>query len=49
LLQASESVHVISQWLVNASVVVTLTVYAHVPPGDQRRAATRFAELAEVA
>jgi hypothetical protein len=27
----------------------TLTVYAHVLPGDQRRAAIRFAELVEVA
>ena len=28
--------HVVSQRLGHASVVVTLTVYAHVLPGDQR-------------
>ena len=49
LLQAGEPVHVVSQRLGHASVVVTLTVYAHVLPGDQRRAAARFAELVEVA
>ncbi len=49
LLQAGEPVHVVSQRLGHASVVVTLTVYAHVLPGDQRRAASRFAELVEVA
>ena len=49
LLQAGEPVHVVSQRLGHASVVVTLTVYAHVLPGDQRRAASRFAELIEVA
>ena len=49
LLQAGEPVHVVSQRLGHASVVVTLTVYAHVLPGDQKRAATRFAELVEVA
>jgi hypothetical protein len=27
----------------NASVTVTLTVYGHVMPGDQKRAASRFA------
>lgn len=37
------------QRLGHASVVVTLTVYAHVLPGDQKRAASRFAELVEVA
>ena len=47
--QAGELVHVVSQRLGHASVVVTLTVYAHVLPGDQRRAASRFAELIEVA
>jgi hypothetical protein len=40
-------VHVVSQRLGHTSVVVTLTVYAHVLPGDQKRAATRFAELVE--
>jgi integrase len=49
LLQAGEPVHVVSQRLGHASVVVTLTVYAHVLPGDQRRAASRFAELVQVA
>ncbi len=49
LLQAGEPVHVVSQRLGHASVVVTLTVYAHVLPGDQKRAASRFAELVEVA
>jgi integrase len=42
-------VHIVSQRLGHASVVVTLTVYAQVMPGDQKRAASRFAELAEVA
>jgi integrase len=49
LLQAGEPVHVVSARLGHASVVVTLTVYAHVLPGDQKRAATRFASLVEVA
>ena len=49
LLQAGEPVHVVSQRLGHASVVVTLTVYAHVLPGDQKRASSRFAELVEVA
>jgi integrase len=49
LLRAGEPVHIVSQRLGHASVVVTLTVYAHVLPGDQKRAASRFAELVEVA
>jgi integrase len=49
LLRAGEPVHIVSQRLGHASVVVTLTVYAHVMPGDQKRAATRFAELVGVA
>ena len=49
LLQAGEPVHVVSQRLGHASVVITLGVYSHVMPGDQRRAASRFAELVEVA
>jgi integrase len=49
LLQAGEPVHVVSQRLGHASVVITLSVYAHVLPGDQKRAASRFAELIEVA
>lgn len=47
LLRAGEPVHIVSQRLGHASVVVTLTVYAHVMPGDQKRAASRFAELIE--
>ena len=35
--KAGEPVHVVSQRLGHASVVVTLTVYAHVLPGDQKR------------
>jgi integrase len=42
-------VHVVSQRLGHASVVVTLTVYAHVLSGDQKRAASRLAQLVEVA
>jgi integrase len=48
-LRAGEPVPIVSQRLGHASVVVTLTVYAHVMPGDQKRAASRFAELVEVA
>ena len=43
-IQAGEPVHVVSARLGHASVVVTLTVCAHVLPGDQKRAATRFAD-----
>ena len=49
LLPGREPVHVVCQRLGHAAVVVTLTVYAHVLPGDQKRAASRFAELVEVA
>jgi integrase len=42
-------VHVVSQRLGHASVVVTLTVHAHVLPGDQNRAASRSAELVSAA
>ena len=45
LLQDREPVSTVSQRLGHASEVVTLTVYAHVLPGDQKRAASRFAEL----
>jgi integrase len=41
--------HVVSARLGHASSVVTMTVYAHVLPGSQREAATRFAELVKVA
>ena len=37
--------HVVSERLGHASAVVTMTVYAHVMPGDQKRAADRFAAL----
>lgn len=45
LLSDREPVSTVSQRLGHASEVVTLTVYAHVLPGDGRRAAARFAEL----
>jgi integrase len=38
-------VHVVSQRLGHASPMVTLTVYAHVMPGNQRDAADTFARL----
>ena len=44
-LSAGEPVHIVSRRLGHASVVVTLTVYAHVMPGDQKRTASRFAQL----
>lgn len=45
LLRDRENVRVVSERLGHASVTVTLTVYSHVMPGDQRQAAARFAEL----
>jgi integrase len=45
LLSAGEPVKTVSERLGHASVTVTLTVYGHVMPGDQRRAADRFAAL----
>jgi integrase len=36
---------VVSQRLGHRNEVVTLTIYSHVLPGDQKRAAARFAEL----
>ena len=45
LLLAREPVHVVSQRLGHASPMVTLTVYAHVMPGNQREAANTFARL----
>jgi integrase len=45
LLSAGEPVKTVSERLGHASVTVTLTVYGHVMPGDQKRAATRFATL----
>ena len=45
LLSDREPVSTVSQRLGHASEVVTLTIYSHVLPGDQKRAASRFAEL----
>jgi hypothetical protein len=45
LLLAGVPVHVVSQRLGHASPVVTMTVYAHVLPGNQRDAADTFARL----
>jgi integrase len=45
LLSDREPVSTVSQRLGHASEVVTLTVYSHVLPGGQKRAAARFAEL----
>ena len=39
----------VSERLGHASATITMTVYAHVLPGSQREAASRFAELVEVA
>jgi integrase len=45
LLLAGVPVHVVSQRLGHASPMVTLSVYAHVMPGNQREAADLFARL----
>jgi integrase len=45
LLSAGEPVKTVSERLGHASATITLQVYAHVLPGDQKRAATRFAAL----
>ena len=45
LLSDGEPVATVSQRLGHRSEIVTMTVYAHVLPGDQKRAASRFAEL----
>jgi len=45
LLSAGEPVKTVSERLGHASVTVTLTVYGHFVPGDQKRAASRFAAL----
>lgn len=45
LLLAREPVHVVSQRLGHASPMVTLTIYAHVMPGNQRETANTFARL----
>jgi integrase len=49
LLLAREPVHVVSQRLGHASPVVTMTIYAHVLPGNQRETANVFARLIESA
>ena len=45
LLSAGEPVKTVSERLGHTSVTVTLAVYGHVMPGDQKRAASRFAAL----
>lgn len=45
LLRAGENVKVVSERLGHANATVTLRVYAHVLPGDQKGAADRFAAL----
>lgn len=45
LLLAREPVHVVSQRLGHASPVVTMTIYVHVLPGNQRETANTFARL----
>jgi len=44
-LRDRESPNVVSERLGHASVAVTLSIYAHVMPGDQKAAAARFAAL----
>ncbi len=45
LLRGGEPVKVVSERLGHVSPTVTLTVYAHVMPGDQKAAADRFAAI----
>jgi integrase len=45
LLSAGEPVKTVSERLGHASATVTMNTYAHVLPGDQQRAAARFAAL----
>lgn len=45
LLSAGEPVKTVSERLGHANASITLTVYGHVMPGDQKRAASRFANL----
>jgi integrase len=44
-LSAGEPVKTVSERPGHASVAITLMVYGHVMPGDQKRAADRFAAL----
>ena len=48
LLADGEPVKTVSERLGHASATVTMTVYAHVMPGDQKRAASRFAALVRI-
>jgi integrase len=45
MLAKGEPVKVVSERLGHAGPTVTLSVYAHVLPGDQRAAAARFAAM----
>jgi integrase len=45
LLADGELVKTVSERLGHASATITMTVYAHAMPGDQKRAASRFAAL----
>lgn len=45
LVSAGEPVKTVSQRLGHATISVILAVYGHVMPGDQKRAADRFAAL----
>ena len=43
LLSAAEPAKTVSEWVGHANATVTMGVYARVMPGDQKRAADRFA------
>jgi integrase len=45
LLADREPINTVSERLGHSSVTITLTVYGHVMPGDQKRAADRFTAL----
>jgi integrase len=45
LLADGEPVKTVSERLGHASATITLQVYAHTMPGDEKRAASRFAAL----
>lgn len=47
LLQDREPINTVSARLGHSTVTITLNTYGHVMPGDQRRAAARFAALIE--
>jgi len=46
---AGENIKVVNERLGHASVVVTLSVYSHVMPGNQRETAGRLAAMIEEA